>query len=570
MTFSSSTNTQQTAANTSETFKATTLSTSILHQSPFAQLDVSTRDNRVRIIEQAEAKSLELDSDVCQKARADLTNPRIRLAAEVAWLPGISPKKTASLLDTLLKRPMALRTETGIPRLAHANLIAAALDTIETGDLALDVSVFIAELAYFSDQIDPGQVAKEVNEDRVVSGFPEIKSLDQTESELIERKRYYVNAIKAALNRLSPQTLVESLTLAVNRETNNGKDYGSDLLHDLVDSYALEVQSVLDREVENANKLAQAARDTALHGESAVVQLIGRLEAVVRNWSKLAKPIQISASARGIRNNNSRNLADLIRELSLELFNKHDFLSSATQLTRLVLDVFTDLPDMFELAKEDAKALVDIEAKRMHAKKVDEELKKKISFSAEMGTFIKDKLSISSEGISWKKRHFPLELITAARWGAVKRSINGIPSGTDYTIALATRNGEMTINPTTEAIYSGFVDALWRAVGVRLLFEISDFLKSGKTVILGDMSIDDGGVVLLKHKMLGRAEPIHFDWHQVVVTTNNGAFVISAQHDAKTYGSASYINAWNTHVIEYLIREGFKKGIDKLSDLFSN
>ena len=60
------------------------LITTALHQSAFAVLGVTTRDDRRRIVELAEEKSLELDHDVCQKARSDLTNPRTRLGVEIA------------------------------------------------------------------------------------------------------------------------------------------------------------------------------------------------------------------------------------------------------------------------------------------------------------------------------------------------------------------------------------------------------------------------------------------------------------------------------------------------------
>jgi hypothetical protein len=76
------------------------LTTTVLHQSAFAVLGVTTRDNRKRIVELAEEKSLELDHDVCQKARSDLTNPRTRLSAEIAWLPGVSPRKATQLVET--------------------------------------------------------------------------------------------------------------------------------------------------------------------------------------------------------------------------------------------------------------------------------------------------------------------------------------------------------------------------------------------------------------------------------------------------------------------------------------
>ena len=44
----------------------------------------------------------------------DLTNPRTRLeGAEIAWLPGVSPRKAVQLVENLLNEPMAIREESG-------------------------------------------------------------------------------------------------------------------------------------------------------------------------------------------------------------------------------------------------------------------------------------------------------------------------------------------------------------------------------------------------------------------------------------------------------------------------
>src|SRR3546814_4435109 len=85
-----------------------TLKTTALHQTPFAILGVTTRDDRRRIVELAEEKSLELDHDVCQKARSDLTNPRTRLSAEIAWLPGVRSEEHTSELQSLMRTSYAV------------------------------------------------------------------------------------------------------------------------------------------------------------------------------------------------------------------------------------------------------------------------------------------------------------------------------------------------------------------------------------------------------------------------------------------------------------------------------
>ena len=57
-----------------------------LLENPFHILSASPRDNRRRIMELADERSLLLDSGKCMQARSDLTNPRKRLSAEIAWL----------------------------------------------------------------------------------------------------------------------------------------------------------------------------------------------------------------------------------------------------------------------------------------------------------------------------------------------------------------------------------------------------------------------------------------------------------------------------------------------------
>ena len=166
------------------------IQTTVLHKNPFAILGVTTRDDRKKIVEQAEEKSLELDHEVCQKARTDLTNPRNRLSAEIAWLPGVSPRKASQLLEGLLRDPMAIREESGLPTLAHCNLMAAAFEAVNQHDEAEDVAEFIQEMAYLVDDLDLDEIVRDINEDRAVSGFPEIRD-DQVEHEIVERKRYF-------------------------------------------------------------------------------------------------------------------------------------------------------------------------------------------------------------------------------------------------------------------------------------------------------------------------------------------------------------------------------------------
>jgi hypothetical protein len=331
-----------------------------LHQSAFSVLGVTTRDNRKRIVELAEEKSLELDHDVCQKARSDLTTPRNRLSAEFAWLPGVSPQKASQLVERLLQDPMAVREESGLPTLAHLNLLAAAFEAVDGNNSADDVAEFIQEMACLVDDLSAEQVLRDINEDRSVSGFPEVKGVDQVEAELSDRRRYYRNAIKDALNRLPTISLVEAMTRAVDKVTCGGEVNAPELIDELVDSYAVETQGFLQKEYEGAQKLIKAAKDSAKSGESVVKPIVDKLEAVARNWDNVAQPIQLSAKSRGIDHEPSQRIAYSIRDLAIDLFNKYDMLTQSQRLTLLIQELFAELPEVVEQIEQDSEALEDI------------------------------------------------------------------------------------------------------------------------------------------------------------------------------------------------------------------
>lgn len=336
----------------------------ILHQSPFAVLGVTTRDDRRRIVELAEEKSLELDHEVCQKARSDLTSPRNRLSVEMAWLPGVSPRKASHLVDSLLHNPMAIRQESGLPTLAHLNLLASAFETVKDNHDADDLAEFIQEVAHLAEELYPEEILRDINEDRSVSGFPEVKTVEQIEEELSERKRYYRNVIKEALDRLPSAKLVQVMTNTVDGATLGGDDHAPGLIDDLVDSYEVETQSPLQSGAESLQKLIRAARDAAPSGEAAVKPYVDKIEAAARSWDRVAQPIQLSARARGTEHDLSSQLGWEIRGLALDLFNTHDILSQTQRLTALLQELFSEIPEISERVEQDADALDSIAADR--------------------------------------------------------------------------------------------------------------------------------------------------------------------------------------------------------------
>jgi hypothetical protein len=142
--------------------------------------------------------------------------------------------------------------------------------------------------------------------------------------------------------------------------------------------------------------------------------------------------------------------------------------------------------------------------------------------------------------------------------------VNGIPTGTDYFIGLADRSGSANIHLRKESTYNGFINALWKAVCVRLLIEMLEALKNGQKISIGNMLIEDTHVTLTRHKFLS-SEKVRVSWNDVTYQSWNGQFIIGYKNDKKVDGTASFQNDWNTHILDSVVSGAFKKWTGKLS-----
>ena len=156
---------------------------------------------------------------------------------------------------------------------------------------------------------------------------------------------------------------------------------------------------------------------------------------------------------------------------------------------------------------------------------------------------------------------------TRKKWGAIRHSINGIPSGTTYTIYVGDNRILMHIEPKKEAVYDEFIDKLWKAVGVRLWIELLQGFKEGKRCHFGDAVVDDRGVEVLKSGFFASKEKVYGRWDQLQTWSADGNFVIGIKGDKKAYSEISYQHIDNTHILSAAISAGFKNGVNRLSEM---
>jgi hypothetical protein len=543
-----------------------------LLQNPFYILNASSRDDRRRIMELADERSLMLDSSECMDACSELTNPRKRLSAEIAWLPGIGPRRVEEALSLLESSPGDVFAVDWLLPIARVNLLATGLVNLPSYHID-DVTKWILEIALEFEDIDTENLIVVLNEDRVVSGFPKITDLSSIEANIQERRGYYRQVMKSTLDCLTPQELVKAVTIVVASATHDGEEQGPILIDDLVDSYEVEAQGFLDKEEGNIRALVEKLRAAvdSQQPDSTLSSMVNQLIQVVKNWDTVAQPIQVSMKSRGLDHDASHRVAGLVRGLAIHMFNEHGKLDFSQLLTNMLQEVFAEVSEVAERTAEDADALGEIAEQRGRliedAKNRAEAWRREITYEADVGAIFKDKLRISPDGIEWKGRCWGLDSITRVRWGGTKHSVNGIPTGTTYSIFFGNSSSYALIELKKKAIYTNFIDRLWRAVGARLLTEYLEGLRDGKKYRFGSAVISDHGMELERKKLFGSNERVFCRWDELVIWDGAGVFCIGKKDDRKLAAAFSYQEEDNIHVLEAAIRMYWKQGGGRLSCL---
>lgn len=344
-------------------------------QNPFYILSASPQDNRRRIMELADSRSLVHDPDECREAVATLTHPRRRLAAEMAWMLGVLPKHIDSVLSYLessvrnligMDKLAQFRNSVGISKLtplASANLLTAGLSRVHVYPSGV-VANWIVAIATTSVEINLEQVRAVINVERKVSGFPTV-NLSNIEAEIQNLRDYYRQVMTSALDRLSPKERAGEMTEVVESVTDDEKHLPR-LIDRLVDWYEVDVRESLEEHERKIEKLDEKLRQAAdeEHPDSVLAPVVDQLIQTVNNWYAIAQPIQVSKNSRGLPNNVSKRVAWRVRDLAIHLFYEYDKLDFCQQCIKILREVFVEVAEISEVLAKDMRKLANIARKR--------------------------------------------------------------------------------------------------------------------------------------------------------------------------------------------------------------
>jgi len=541
-----------------------------LTQNPFYILSANPRDNRQRILELADEKSLTLDSALCNDARSVLTTPRKRLSAETGWLVSLGPKRVEEMVALIESSPESVLELDKMTSLTRTNLLVAAVSRVN--DLnAIDLAKWLLEISWAFEEIDIEEVQRLLNEERIVSGFPEITDITAIEAEIKSRRLYFREVLKSVLDKVESQELVKALTIATESTTDVGEKQCPVLLADLVDAFEIEAQEFFEIEEEKIKSLVQRLH-AAFDSEESDEQLapkVDQLIEVVKNWDIIAQPIQVVAKSRGHNHDTSHRMANIVRELAVHIFNEHGKLEFSQKITKMIQEVFAEVVEVAERTAEDFSALENIAEQIREAPKRAEEWKRANTYEAEIGLVFKDKLMISPEVIEWKNKAWKVEDITRCRWGGTRHAVNGIPTGTTYTIVFGNDSKTEYIQLKKEAIYSNFIERFWRIVGVQILTNILKGLREGHRYNFAGTILTDHGMELHRAKFF-KKEQVFCPWDEIRIWNGAGEFCVGSSQDKKISNAFSYQDHDNIHILEAAIRTFFDKGGRTISSILDD
>ena len=351
-----------------------------LTSNPFHILGAKMTDDRRRIVALAKEKSFGGDEEAVREAQRILLTPKKRLAAEIAWLPGVEPDQIGELLTATLAGPNSAEDEwlmgvllPNLPGLARANLLAHML--VHSG--ALDASARqpvaseefwarrIALLAGAHHAVRTDEVTALVNEGRLAAGVPTASKQDVIE-ELQDRANSFRDTIEHRLDDLPLPVMVKAITSAVNMATRGGSRHAPALIDSLIDAYYVRrVGGTMDqRERGIANLVSRVRTDISGGKISRVPAMVAEIERSLRAWDALAQPIQLSLASRGMSHSPSNQIMHDTRNLAVEMINEHGavLFKVARGLTKTLREVFAEMEPITELLDEDVATLDGISA----------------------------------------------------------------------------------------------------------------------------------------------------------------------------------------------------------------
>ncbi|MDR2459310.1 MAG: hypothetical protein LBE38_00800 [Deltaproteobacteria bacterium] len=557
-----------------------------IFDNPFFVLEANALDDRSKIIELSDERSLILDPSMCTEARSNLTIPNKRIRSEISWFPGAPFDIVTQLLkhfpiesDPTIDSKTTKLLETLNP-ISRANFFASYLHFLTLIDYTNFTKIknelvnkIIVNLAKDYENIKIDDILFYINHDRSVSKFPLIQDKQLLEEMLKEQRTFYRSSISGFLDKLEPISLVKSIQKIIDVATKDGNNITPLLIGDIIDIYEISTQEFNQLEKANIIYFVQKIRDSISKSKSdnytdSIVKILNK---VCNNWLFVVKPLHIYSKSKGIVHNNSIEICNILRNLSLELSNKHKKFDISLKIIKFLANSFQHIAEISEGLKNDMIILEGMaNPTRLH---ILDQLRNTDNFASEIkyevfiGTIFRNKFSIDPQGISWKNKYIPLEKISGVSWGGTVT--NNFIGTTTHELSISLKcddNRIITIQVNDLEIFRNITLRIQRSIGISIISIYLDALRKGNIFKFENMILSDEGVTINKFAFFGKDETF-YPWNNLVSKSSDGFFTLFSKSKRNTpLINLSYISTYNIVLLEPLINIAIQKQIRKLSE----
>lgn len=191
--------------------------------------------------------------------------------------------------------------------------------------------------------------------------------------------------------------------------------------------------------------------------------------------------------------------------------------------------------------------------------------KSALYYEGEWGLIFKDRVSFTPERIEYNGASIRIADITKVWWGITKKSVNGIPSGTDYNIHIESADKIISMN-TSESVYNNVVDRLWKATATQIIKKILIDLRNGVDAGFGPNLMDEG-IHYHEHNWFSKDIDRFYTWDEIVIGYGDGCMYFYDNNRRKTLEYFYFQGTSNLHMLDTIIRLAQKRNVQKLSDL---
>ena len=537
-----------------------------LFENSFYILHASPRDSRHKLISISDERSLITDPELCREARTKLSNPRKRLNEEISWLIGEDSQTIQRFIDTLETLNDHENTSRTITMLAMGDSLFSPLARINWWSTILkDITEprnfllidYIIKFSKTVEEIDPEVVLAQINSDRKIAGFPIEENIELVADEIKEQKLFHNRRINSILEKLGIERYSEIITESIDKITNNGTDWGSEFIYDLVSSYEIYSKQNIDIKKQNISKILDEIRFLSQNEASntQIRQKIKILERSIENLKEITKPLRLCYASKSLKYNEDENIAKLVRNLSVDIYNEFENLTITSALNAIIREHFAYIPEILNLVNKDSQSLSQIQEDKKR-------FEQRLYYEFDIGIIFKKKLRITPESVYWGNEAIAIKEISALRWGGVKTN-----TGVTYSVILLGAGKEITIDTRRQNVFFEVIQRMLLMVGVKLIKKMISNLKNGNPIKIGTTEISEQGVIVEKFKFFGPNIKHLIYWRNLEHWNSDGNLCIRDKFDHSFHQEFSYLGTDNAVLFDFLFKKINEERVDKASDI---